>query len=275
MKPTAVVKSLLAISLISAMKIMAGETMTVSGETAAAETAAPEPYEANRGLLTLEGPTGLFINPTSATLPKGAFTAQYCFFLPDHDFKGTIGHGFLLSYGVTDWLELGGVGNIVQDAPGTPGAGGPFGRLRFLKRTDLIRLTSDCEVSVNSQASFGGYGKIGSYDLEQASIFLVFTERFELNLGPIISVALDAGMRQTWTNRNDSIRGYFGLEVQLPYRIYIIGELATNSSVDEQVPWAAGLQWRAGGVNVSAGALEPGDGDDVGFFFGIGTQLGF
>ena len=164
---------------------------------------------------------------------------------------------------------------LFKTPQGTPGAGGPSGRLRLLKRTDLIRLTSDCEVSVNSQASFGAYGKIGSYDLEQASIFSVFTERFELNLGPIISVALDAGMRQTWTNRNDSIRGYFGLEVQLPYRIYIIGELATNSSVDEQVPWAAGLQWRAGGVNVSAGALEPGDGDDVGFFFGIGTQLGF
>ena len=96
-----------------------------------------------------------------------------------------------------------------------------------------------------------------------------------MNLGPIVSVALDAGMRQTWTNTNDSIRGYFGLEVQLPARIYVIGELATNSSVDQIIPWAAGLQWRAGGVNVSAAALEPGDGDDVGFFFGIGTQLAF
>ena len=265
MKPTAVVKSLLAISLISAMKIMAGETMTVSGETAAAETAAPAPYEANRGLLTLEGPTGLFINPTSATLPKGAFTAQYCFFLPDHDFKGTIGHGFLLSYGVTDWLEFGGIGSIVQDTPqGTIGAGGPAIRLRLLKHKGFI-----------PQFSVGAYGKIGEYVLEQASIYAVFTERFEVNLGPIVSVALDAGMRQTWRNTNDSIRGYFGLEVQLPARIYVIGEVATNSSEDEVVPWAAGLQWRAGGVNVSAAALEPGDGDDVGFYFGIGTQLAF
>jgi hypothetical protein len=272
MKPTSVLKSLFAVSLISVVRIMAGETVTVSGETAP-----PAPYEANRGLITLEGPTGLFINPTSATLPKGAFTAQYCFFLPDHDFKDAIGHGFLLSYGVTDWLEFGGIGNIVQDTPlGTIGAGGPMARLRLLKHKGLI-----------PQFSIGAYGKIGSYAFpEQASIFAVFTERFEVNKGPLISVAVDAGMRQTWTNNgsdprgaglasNDSIRGYFGLEVQLPARIYVIGEVATNSSVDQVIPWAAGLQFRAGGVNVSVAALEPGDGDDVGFYFGIGTQLAF
>ncbi len=261
MKITFVIKSLFATSLIGVMQIMAGETVSRPGETA---PPVEPPYEANRGLLTLEGPTGLFINPTSATLPKGAFTAQYCFFLPDSDFEGTIGHGFLLSYGVTDWLEFGGIGNIFQDAPGTVGVGGPAMRLRLLKHKGLI-----------PQFAIGAYGKIGEYALEQASIFAVFTERFEVKVGPIQSIAIDAGMRQTWTNTNDSIRGYFGLEVQLPARIYVIGEVATNSSVDEVIPWAAGLQWRAGGVNVSVAALEPGDGGDVGFFFGIGTQLAF
>ena len=246
---------------------MADET---SKQAVAPAPPAPAPYEANRGLLTLEGPTGLFINPTSATLPKGAFTAQYCFFLPDHDFKDAIGHGFLLSYGVTDWLEFGGIGSIVQDTPqGTIGAGGPAVRLRLLKHKGLI-----------PQFSIGAYGKIGEYVLEQASIYAVFTERFEVNKGPLISVAVDAGMRQTWTNNgvftsNDSIRGYFGLEVQLPARIYVIGEVATNSSVDQVIPWAAGLQWRAGGVNVSVAALKSGVNDDVGFYFGIGTQLHF
>jgi hypothetical protein len=273
MKPISVVNSLLMmVFAIGAAGVMADET---SKQAVAPAPPAPAPYEANRGLLTLEGPTGLFINPTSATLPKGAYTAQYCFFLPDSDFKGTIGHGFLISYGITDWLEFGGIGNIVQDAPGTLGAGGPHVRLRLLKHKGLI-----------PQFSIGSYGKIGDDALEQASIYAVFTERFELNFGPLVSVALDAGMRQTWAREvsalklnvlndtNDSIRGYFGLEVQFPARIYAIGEVATESSFDEVIPWAAGLQWRAGGVNVSAAAVQPGS-RDVGFFFGIGTQLHF
>jgi len=52
-------------------------------ETAEKEVVAPAPYEAGRGLITLEGPSGMFINPTSATLPKGAYTAQYCLFFPE------------------------------------------------------------------------------------------------------------------------------------------------------------------------------------------------
>ena len=167
MKPISVVKSLLVTSLLSAAGVMAGET---SNQAAAPAPPPPAPYEANRGLLTIEGPTGLFINPTSATLPKGAFTAQYCFLLPDTDFEGTIVHGFLISYGVTDWLEFGGIGNIFQDAPGTIGAGGPMIRLRLLKHKGLI-----------PQFSIGSYGKMVRMFVEQASIFAVFTERFEVN----------------------------------------------------------------------------------------------
>src|SRR5215204_4899285 len=61
---------------------------------------APEaPYEAGRGLLTLEGPTGMFINPTSATLPQGAYTAQYCTLFPNTDDE-IVGHGWMASYGI-------------------------------------------------------------------------------------------------------------------------------------------------------------------------------
>src|SRR5687768_12635254 len=58
------------------------------------EPSAPvEPaYEAGRGLLTLQGPSGMFINPTSATLPQGKFTLQYCNFYPENQTE-VVAHG--------------------------------------------------------------------------------------------------------------------------------------------------------------------------------------
>src|SRR5688572_26767682 len=37
-----------------------------------------EGYEGGRGLITLEGISGMFLNPTSGTLPARSLTAQYC-----------------------------------------------------------------------------------------------------------------------------------------------------------------------------------------------------
>src|ERR1700730_3288869 len=60
---------------------------------------------ASRGLVTSEGPSGMFLNPTSATLPQGAIDFGYCFILTAQD-TDVLGHSFFLSYGVRDWLEL-------------------------------------------------------------------------------------------------------------------------------------------------------------------------
>src|SRR5438128_9036624 len=66
----------------------------------------------SRGLITLEGPSGMFINPTSATLPQGTFILNYCVFVPTlPQGIGLVGHGVLLSYGVRDWLEVGFTGD--------------------------------------------------------------------------------------------------------------------------------------------------------------------
>src|SRR5436309_3192469 len=84
----------------------------------------------SRGLITLEGPSGMFINPTSATLPKGTFVLNYCVFVPTlPQGIGLVGHGVLLSYGVRDWLEVGFTGDLldlsVGDSENTYVVGGP------------------------------------------------------------------------------------------------------------------------------------------------------
>src|SRR2546423_3275958 len=69
----------------------------------------------SRGLITLEGPSGMFINPTSATLPQGTFILNYCVFVPTlPEGLSLVGHGILLSYGVTDWLEVGFIGDLLD-----------------------------------------------------------------------------------------------------------------------------------------------------------------
>jgi hypothetical protein len=242
---------------------MAGEPVQLSSKGVSPTVEAAD-YEANRGLLTLQGPTGMFINPTSATLPAGAFTVQYCFLLPDFEFGETMAHGALISYGVTDWLELGANVLFVDLDPGdTLFSAGPLARVRLLKHDGWI-----------PQVSVGGYGKIGDDPIQFASAFLAMTERFEIKQGPLESVALHAGVRQTWRDDVDSFRGYFGTDIQLPWRLYIVGEIATQSEEEDFTPWAAGLQWRAGGINISTAAVTaPETGGEVGFFFGIGTQF--
>ena len=58
-------------------------------------------YRGGRGLITLQGMAGMFLNPTSGTLNQGQFTAQYCVFFDQYS-TNTIGQGLMLDYGVTD-----------------------------------------------------------------------------------------------------------------------------------------------------------------------------
>ena len=90
-------------------------------------------------------------------------------------------------------------------------------------------------------------------------------------------------MRETWKtkgparDRSDAPVGYFGLEFQLPARFYVVGEVSTQDrdSGGNETPYAFGLQWRAGGINVSAAFTNPGALREPSFFFGIGSQLKF
>src|SRR6266436_2008907 len=45
----------------------------------------------SRGLITLEGPSGMFLNPTSATLPQGVFSWGYCIVFTNQD-TNILGH---------------------------------------------------------------------------------------------------------------------------------------------------------------------------------------
>ena len=78
-------------------------------------------YRGGRGLITASGPTGMFLNPTSGTLTKGAISAQVfgsiikpISTLPTGGQDQFGYYNGLLGYGVTDWLEVGGLMQVVD-----------------------------------------------------------------------------------------------------------------------------------------------------------------
>jgi hypothetical protein len=187
-------------------------------------------------------------------------------------------HGAMVAYGVTDWLELGAHFITFDLAPAgsrDPLSAGPIVRVRLVKDEGWV-----------PQVSVGGYFHFG--DLENYNLFLALYKRFEIQKdGFLRSVGLHAGIRETWIckgllggrDASDTPVGYFGLEFQLPARFYVVGEVSTKDrdAGGNNTPYAFGLQWRAGGVNISAAFLNTGAAalTEPSFFFGIGSQFKF
>ena len=245
------------------MKIVAVAGALLAGSA----TFAQEVYEGGRGLITLEGPTGLFINPTSGTLPQGYGTVQYCIFFPntmDDLFDNpALGHGGIASLALTDELEVGVQGTFIDpDSGDTSSAVGPFARLR---------LTQDVENGV-PEVSIGGYSRLGDDNLQKYGAFLALMKRTQLGDGVLRSAAVHAGVRTTFLEEGeDHTAAYAGLEIEMPLRMYAVGEIQPFTTDDdivnpqEEVPYAFGLQWRAGGINMSVAGIQNGGTPDISF----------
>jgi len=243
----------------------------------------------SRGLITLEGPSGMFIDPTSATLPQGTFVLNYCVFVPTlPEGVGLVGHGILLSYGVRDWLEIGFIGDLLDLS--TPGAentyviGGPEARIRLLRdRTDKWW----------PEISIGAYFHLGTPHLSPLSTlngynaFLALSKTIPIcEHGFLKTITFQGGFRTQFlttdlVEESTSERGYGGIEVQLPWNFYVIGEIVSRDdeldntiSGKNRFPWAAGLQWRSRWFGCTIAALQNGGEDHPGFYFGVGGGLG-
>lgn len=227
----------------------------------------------SRGLITLEGPSGMFINPTSATLPQNAFILNYCvlFFNTDTD---VVGHGILMSYGVRDWLEVGFVGNLVDvsspSSEDTFVVGGPMVRLRLLRDRDWW-----------PELSIGSYTKWGTSFLNSVNAFVAASKTVPIDEnGPLKTITFQAGFREAWYDDvspvSNSNRFYGGVEVQLPAHFFLVGEATQRDDrLDSRsVPWAAGIQWRWRYFGCSLAALQAGSEDRPGVYFGVGGGIG-
>jgi hypothetical protein len=235
----------------------------------------------SRGLITLEGPSGMFINPTSATLPQNEIILNYCVLFFDTD-TDVVGHGILLSYGVRDWLEIGFVGNLLDvNSPGPPSredtfvVGGPMARIRLLRDREWW-----------PELSVGGYVKWGSPFFNNANAFVAISKTIPIDeKGFLKTVTFQGGFREAWLDEPAAVsnvnRVYGGLEVQLPWRLFLIGEVTQRDDqlpvppdLLREIPWAAGIQWRGHNFGCSLAALQNGGESRPGIYFGVAGGLG-
>ncbi len=247
------------------------------------------------GNITVEGPTGLFLNPTSGILAEGELIVQYCAaILEDAENNNFIGHNAILSYGVTDWLELGGFGVSVDrsklgsggggsatpcgPAGGGPGpgagapcptnnldAGGPFARIKLVKET-----ASTPEFTV------GGISLNGADELTKHTVFVAASKGTRFTNNKFLrSAKLHVGARNFWAKVGpDDYVFYVGVDLELRKNIFLVAEISTEYEGAIEVPWSAGIQVRSDeGYGFSLGFIQPGTVPDPGVFVGVGINF--
>ena len=256
------------------------------------------------GNITAEGPTGLFLNPTSTPLAEGELIVQYCAaLLEDVENNNFNSHNALIAYGIKDWLEVGAIGKVldvdklgsgggggnVPCGPGTggpggpgPGPGGPGGANTPCRSDDFgaggpfARIKVLNEAKWLPQMAVGGISIIGDDTLEQHTLFFALSKNFSLrSMGLPIDMKLNAGVKKLWFEaRADDHAGYFGAEVKLPKHVYLVGEIQQETTGSTAVPWSAGVQVRhPEGYGFSLAALQPGGSNNVGVFIGVGINF--
>ncbi|MHC4994149.1 MAG: hypothetical protein ACYTGQ_03760 [Planctomycetota bacterium] len=228
-------------------------------------------YTGGRGLITMEGVSGMFMNPTSGTLPEGVFTAQYCVAILDQNGDEEFQHTSMLTYGLSDWLEVGGFFRVsdLDNATHNIGGGGPLVRARLLKEED-----GTPEVSV------GWLSRMGYENLTKHTLFVAASKRFAIDEdGPVKAFRLHGGLRQIWqdsdVNEANGSVGYIGGELELPMDLHFVAEVSTKDDVFNHTPFAFGLQWRpAPNLGFSFAGVQTGGEDSISPYVGIGITFG-
>lgn len=249
-------------------------------------------YKGGRGLISASGPTGMFLNPTSGTLQKGDISAQVfgSVLKPLSTTPATAGkdqfgyYNGLVSYGVTDWLEVGALGQFVDRSNNANqqslAAGGAMARVRVLKEQELI-----------PELSVGGMFFEGAEMLDRRTLFLATSKRVDISeTGFLRGIRLHLGGRHFWQKDrtelafkgwtslqqrgDESTVGYVGGEIELPKHIFLVGEIQSKETGDQRVPYSFGIQIRhPDGLGLSVALLRPGIQEAATAYIGIGINF--
>lgn len=247
-------------------------TVVLGALGAAQAQEANNPYVGGRGLITIEGVTGMFLNPTSGTLPEGAFTAQYCVAILRQNDDEELMHTGLVSYGVTDWLEVGAFGRVndQDNVDHSIGAGGPLIRARLLKDEGWM-----------PEFSVGALSRNGYENLERHTLFAAASKYVPIDPeGWVRGFRLHVGFRQFWqdsdVNEANGSIPYVGGELALPGNLFLVSEVASKDDVSEHNPMSFGVQWRPSpNFGFSAAAVQTGGEDRLSPYLGIGISFDF
>ncbi len=230
-------------------------------------------YKGARGLVTLEGITGMYLNPTSGTLAAGKLTTQYCIALLKQAAGPNTGtenqHTAMATYGVTDWLELGALGRIsdLDNAHQSLAAGGPLGRVRLFR-----------DEGIWPELSIGGMLREGNKRLTKRTVFVAGSKKMDLENDIIHSLRLHAGFRQFWqdssVNVGDASIFYLGGEVEFSKNVFFVSEVSSKDDAFKYIPFSAGFQIRSpDGKAFDVAVVQSGNDDEISMFIGVGMDF--
>jgi hypothetical protein len=230
-------------------------------------------YKGARGLVTLEGITGMYLNPTSGTLASGKLTLQYCVAMLKQQAGPNTGtenqHTAMATYGVTDWLELGALGRVsdLDNQHQSIAAGGPVGRVRLFKDEGLW-----------PELSIGGMLREGKKNLTKRTVFMAGSKKMDLQNDFVRSLRLHAGFRQFWQDGSVNVAnasiGYVGGEIEFGKNVFLVGEVSNKDDVFRRVPFSAGFQIRSpDGKAFDVAVVQSGNEEDISLFIGVGIDF--
>lgn len=229
----------------------------------------PQGYVGGLGLVTLLGPTGLFQNATSGILPKNAFSVESCMAFRENNGDHFQANGVLATYGVTDWMEIGGYGLFVHGLD--PFANGDDS-LQSGQLNGRIRLMRD--EGVMPEISVGALGAWGDDPLEFYSLYVSGSKGMFLSDGPFMrSVRLHFGFRQEWPKLGQDVStGFAGLELEVFKSLYLVGEVNTKDDSYNSTPWSFGFQYRGSSFGLTAAVVQTPSDDHKTAYVGIGVS---
>ncbi len=250
------------------LSLLIGLILVSSSSTLIADSDV-ESYSSTVGLVTVEGPTGMFLNPTSGTPKAGTFKTQVCgTTLPRGD-QNIGGYQLMASYAVTDYFEVG-----AQWFDASPNHNthydvvGPQARVRVNQESEIL-----------PEVSIGGFLKEGDSQVSQRTAYVAASKFMDIDQdGFLKRVGLHAGFKYLWLdsdyNEANGAVGYTGAELALPKNLFLVGEVSLKDDVYDKTPYSYGLQMRhPSGFGFSLAGIQTGFESRPGVYIGVGINL--
>lgn len=215
--------------------------------------------QAEAGNITLEVPTGQFINPTAEMLPPKTFTVQGCWLNQDLAAGDLNGYAIFASYTFPTMTEVG-ISLHYVDPPlgGTKSAPGAFIRQLLLAEGEM-RPALAIGATIRE-----------SDDISRRSVFLSASKTVTPKEAAY-PVHVHLGGKWVRNNSDDDATVYGGVDVDLTKDLKLGAEVTAKTKFDTKVPFAVGIQYRfMNRLGVTLAAVNAGGAKNPGVYFGIG-----
>ena len=223
--------------------------------------------QAEGGNITLEMPTGMFINPTAEVQPVGTLIFQACW-LNQNLKAGTLnGYVAFSSYTFHTKTEVGMSSKYVDPpAGGTRAAPGGFVRQLLLEEKGTLPAVAAGATFIEETVASGDA-------LTRRSVFASASKTITpegVKMPARIHIGGKWEARRGAKKEDGSVYG--GLDVGLTKTIKLVAEIASKTKFDsETAPYAVGIQYTyKERLGMSLAAINAGSAENIGIYFGIG-----